>query len=129
MSDDARYTPTYVNYGVFLYRDNRIDEACSYFAKATEDVMYGKRDVAFANYGTCLKKQGKMRAEKPFVTVISTMRATRKVILEMAELKFETGEFDQSNQLYEKFLMSSKQTAQSVARSWVSFGTEARSTR
>lgn len=115
LSADSDYTPTYVNYGVFLYRDNRIDEACSYFAKATEDVMYGKRDAAFLNYGTCLKKQGKMKeAEEAFRRSYINNARNPQVILEMAELKLETGELDQSNQLYEKFLMSSKQTAQSL---------------
>lgn len=115
LSDDPGYTATYLNYGVFLYRHNRIDEACEKFAKATEDVMYTKRDAAFLNYGTCLKKQGKMKeAEEAFRRSYINNARNSAVILEMAELKFETGEFDQSRQLYEKFLMASGQNAQSL---------------
>ena len=115
LSDDSSYTATYLNYGVFLYRHNRIDEACEKFAKATEDVMYAKRDAAFLNYGTCLKKQGKMKeAEEAFRRSYINNARNASVILEMAELKFETGEFDQCSQWYEKFLMESGQNAQSL---------------
>ena len=115
LSSDSGYTATYVNYGVFLFRHNRIDEACEKFAKATEDVMYAKRDIAFSNYGSCLRKQGKMKEADEALrrSYISNARNTQ-VLLEMAELKFDTGEFDQSKQLYEKFLMVSNQTAQSL---------------
>jgi type IV pilus assembly protein PilF len=115
LSDDSSYTATYVNYGVFLYRHDRIDEACNSFQKATEDVMYARRDAAFLNYGTCLKKQGKMKeAEEAFRRSYINNARNPQVLLEMAELKFDTGEFDQCKQLYEKFLMMSGQNAQSL---------------
>jgi type IV pilus assembly protein PilF len=115
LSDDSSFTATYLNYGVFLYRRNRIDEACEKFAKATQDVMYTRRDAAFLNYGTCLKRQGKMKeAEEAFRRSYINNARNPNVILEMAELKFDTGEFDQCNQLYEKFLTVSAQNAQSL---------------
>ncbi len=115
LSSDSDFTATYVNYGVFLYQRKRYDEACEKFAKATDDVMYAKRDAAFLNYGICLKKQGKMKEAEEALrrSYVNNARNTA-VILEMAELKFDTGEFAQSSQLYEKYIATSKQNAQSL---------------
>lgn len=108
-------TASYLNYGAFLYSHNRYDEACDMFAKATEDVMYAKRDAAFFNYGVCLKHQGKMKeAEEAFRRSYVNDSRNPLVVLELADLKFETGDFEQSVQLYNKFLSMSKQNAKSL---------------
>ncbi len=116
LSDDSSFTSTYLNYGVFLFQRKRYDEACEKFAKATDDVMYAKRDAAFLNYGICLKKQGKMKeAEEAFRRSYVNNARNTVVILEMAELKFDTGDFAQSNQLLEKYASASGgQNAQSL---------------
>jgi type IV pilus assembly protein PilF len=112
---DSSYTASYLNYGVFLYSRKRYDEACEKLAKATEDVMYAKRDAAFLNYGICLKHQGKMKeAEEAFRRSYVNDARNPLVVLELADLKFETGDFEQSSQLYEKFLSMSKQTPKSL---------------
>lgn len=108
-------TASYLNYGVFLYSHKRYDEACEKLARATEDVMYPKRDVAFLNYGICLKHQGKMKeAEEAFRRSYVNDARNPLVVLELSDLKFETGDFEQSLQLYEKFLSMSKQTPKSL---------------
>ncbi|HQQ73639.1 MAG TPA: type IV pilus biogenesis/stability protein PilW [Pseudomonadales bacterium] len=115
ISSDSTYTASYLNYGTFLFRQKRYDEACDMFAKATEDVMYGKRDAAFLNYGICLKQQGKMKeAEEAFRRSYVNDARNPLVVLELAQLKFDTGDFDQSLQLYNKFLGMSKQNSRSL---------------
>lgn len=115
ISADSTYTASYLNYGVFLYRLKRYDEACSMLSKATEDVMYSKRNDAFLNYGICLKQQGKMKeAEEAFRRSYVNDARSPRVILEMADLKFQTGDFEESLQLYNKFLTMSKQSPRSL---------------
>jgi len=111
-SDD---TASKLNYGVFLYQHKRYDEACDMLGKATEDVQYAKRNAAFLNYGVCLKHQGKMKeAEEAFRRSYVNDARNPIVVLELADLKFETGDFEQSSQLYDKFLSMSKQTPKSL---------------
>lgn len=115
LSADDSYTATYLNYGVFLYRHSRVDEACDKFAKATQDVMYSRRDSAFLNYGICLKKQGKTKeAEEALRRSFVNNARNPNVVLELAELKFDTGEFDQCAQLYDRYLAMTDQTARSL---------------
>jgi type IV pilus assembly protein PilF len=112
---DSGYTASYLNYGVFLYQHKRYEEACNKLAKATEDVMYPKRDAAFLNYGICLKHEGRMaEAEEAFRRSYVNDARNPLVVLELADLKFETGDFEQSVQLYNKFLSMSKQNAKSL---------------
>ena len=108
-------TASYLNYGVFLYGHKRYSEACDMLKKATEDVMYPKRNAAFLNYGICLKHEGKMEAaEEAFRRSYVNNARNPTVLLQLAELKFETGDFEQSTQLYEKLLSMTKQNAESL---------------
>ena len=112
---DSNYTAGYLNYGVFLYQHQRYAEACEMLAKSTEDVMYPKRDAAFLNYGICMKHEGKLKeAEEAFRRSYVNDARNPVVVLELADLKFETGDFDQSLQLYDKFLSMAKQTPRSL---------------
>lgn len=112
---NADDTASKLNYGVFLYKHKRYDEACDMLAKATQDVMYPKRDVAFLNYGICLKHQGKMQeAEAAFRRSYVNDARNPQVVLQLAALKFDTGDFEQSMQFYDKFLSMSKQNAESL---------------
>lgn len=111
-SDD---TASYLNYGVFLYGHKRYSEACDMFKKATEDVMYPKRNAAFLNYGVCLKHEGKIaEAEEAFRRSYVNNARNPMAVLQLAALKFDTGDFEQSSQLYEKFLSMAKQNAESL---------------
>lgn len=115
ISADSKYTASYMNYGVFLYAHKRYDESCEMLEKATQDVMYAKRDSAFLNYGICLKHEGKMaEAEEAFRRSYVNDSRNPGVVLQLAALKFDTGDFEQSSQLYEKFLSMTKQNAESL---------------
>lgn len=115
MRSEPEYTATYLNYGVFLYRQKQFEDACNMLAKATADVMYAKRDDAFLNYGICLKQIGKMKeAEEAFRRSYVNDARNPRVVLELAELKFDTGNFDESYQIYNRFLSMSKQNAKSL---------------
>jgi type IV pilus assembly protein PilF len=112
---NADDTASKLNYGVFLYGHKRYDEACDMLARATQDVQYPKRDAAFLNYGVCLKRQGKMKeAEEAFRRSYVNDSRNPGVVLQLAALKFDTGDFEQSMQLYDKFLSMSKQNAESL---------------
>jgi type IV pilus assembly protein PilF len=115
LRSDSSYTATYLNYGKFLFQKERYDESCSMFKKATEDVMYPKRDGAFYNYGLCLKKQGKTKeAEDALRRSYVNDPRNWQVVLELSLLKFESGDFEESLQWYNKFLTMSRQTAKST---------------
>lgn len=115
LRSDSGYTPTYLNYGVFLYQRERYEESCKMFKKAAEDVMYSKRDGAFYNYGLCLKRQGNLKgAEEALRRSYMNDPRNGAVVLELSLLKFESGDFEESLKLYNKFLTMSKQTAKST---------------
>lgn len=115
ISSKSSYTPTYLNYGSFLFIQKRYDEACKMLEKASADVMYSKRSVAFSNWGTCLKQIGKTReAEDAFSRSIRHDAANAAAMFGMADIKFETGNFVESRRYYDEYVKYNEQNPRSL---------------
>lgn len=115
ISSKSTYTPTYLNYGTFLYTQKRYPEACKMFEKASADVMYSKRSGAFSNLGACLKQIGKNKeSEEAFRRSIGHDSTNGNALLGMADIKFELGNFSESSRYYDEFVKYNQQTPRSL---------------
>ncbi|HQQ64071.1 MAG TPA: type IV pilus biogenesis/stability protein PilW [Pseudomonadales bacterium] len=115
ISAKSSYTPSYLNYGTFLYAQKRYPEACKMFEKASADVMYSKRSGAFSNLGMCLKQIGKNKeAEEAFGRSIGHDSTNGKALFGMADIRFERGDFAESKRYYEEYLKYNEQNPRSL---------------
>ena len=115
ISAKSSYTASYVNYGAFLFSQKRYGDACKMFEKATADVMYAGRATAFSNLGVCLKQQGKTKeAEDAFNRSLGHDVRNYKALLELADIKFEAGNFVESRRYYEEYLKYATQNPRSL---------------
>lgn len=115
ISSHSEHTPSYLNYGAFLYEQKRYDEACKNFEKAASDVNYVGRAAAFSNLGSCLKQKGKVKeAEEAFNRSLGHDFRNPRALIEMSALRFEQGEFQESRRLYEEYLKYGKQTPRTL---------------
>ena len=115
IDSDKSYTGSYMNYGAFLFSHQRYAEACRTIQKATDDVMYSKRGDAFTNLGMCYRKVGQEKsAEDAFARSIKHDFRNWRAFLEMAQLKFDQGEFVESQRYYDEFLKLGSQSPKSL---------------
>lgn len=115
MRSNPKDTATLLNYGAFLYEQKRLDEACSVLKRAADDPLYANRHLAFMNYGICLRERKQYaEAEEAFKRSLANNARNYRVLLEMADLKFEQGEFPQARQYFETY---SKRVTQQTPRS------------
>lgn len=109
---------TLLNYGAFLYQERRVDDACAILKRAVDDPLYVNRHMAFLNYGICLREQKKYHeAEEAFRRSLANNARNPRALLEVAELKFEQGEFAQAKQYFETY--GSRVTQQSPRSAWL----------
>lgn len=77
------------NFGTFLCRLQRFDEAETQFEKALGDPFYRTPEVALSNAGSCALRAGKIdQAEQHFRRVLERKPRDPGVLLEMASLMY-----------------------------------------
>ncbi|WP_160152855.1 type IV pilus biogenesis/stability protein PilW [Microbulbifer sp. ALW1] len=104
-----------VNYGAFLYKQERYQEAKEQFLVASEDLTYNRRSYALANLGRAeLKLHELDGAEKAFKKSLALSADLPVALLELAELKFEKQEFSQAKQYLDRFSEKNRQIPQSL---------------
>ena len=92
------------NYAVFLFNQERFAEAEAQLRVVVQDSLYSARPNAFVNLGLCRQKlfdsQG---AEEAFVRALSMDRTNSIALLEMASIRYELGDFDESRRYYDTY--------------------------
>lgn len=112
---DRNFSMARVNYGVFLYQQERYLDALAQFKLASEDLTYNRRSFALTNYGRAALKMGEMEAaEQAFTRALALDRDLPQALLELAELKFDTGEYAQSKRYLDRFAANNRQIPQSL---------------
>ncbi len=82
------------NYGQFLCAQGRIDDAEGYFLEAAQNPLYRTPEVPYANAGTCAYKNGRTeQAIEYFQKALQSQPALPSVLLQMAEISFDRGEY------------------------------------
>ena len=119
LSIDAAHPRALNNYGAFLYRQRRYDEAAKYLGRLVKDTGYRYRHQAFENLGlTELALGDREAAGKAFNRALMLNTKLVRSNLEMADLAFDRGEVPVAQEYYDAYRSLARQTkARQSARS------------
>lgn len=92
------------NYGAFLCRNGKLEEAEQRFSAAIADPFYKTPDVAYTNAGTCLlKSQNVDRAEHYFRKALDTNPNNSEALYHLAGLLFQKSDFLRARAFLQRF--------------------------
>lgn len=103
------------NYGRFLCRESRFDEAEVAFLKAANNPLYTTPEIAFSNAGSCAMDQGKLEtAETYFRNALERNPRIAIALLQMAEISYATDNYLSARGYLQRYLEISTHTAKSL---------------
>jgi len=112
---DGNFSPARINYGNFLFKQGKIDDACKQFEAASSHEFYDRRAGAFFNLGLCEKKRGNYEeALDAFSRSVGLDRNYSQAYLESAEVKFDQGEYAEARKLYNRYAIELRQAKKSM---------------
>lgn len=112
---DSKFSMARVNYGAFLYQQERYRDAKAQFQIASEDLTYNRRSYALANLGRAELRLGESdAAEAAFMKALSLSPNMSLAQLELAELKFAKGDYAQAKQYLDRYSDKNRQVPQSL---------------
>ncbi|KGE04991.1 type IV pilus biogenesis/stability protein PilW [Pseudohaliea rubra] len=101
ISLDRDFSRARNNYAAFLFGEERFAEAEEQLERVIKDSLYEARPQAFVNLGLCRKALDKpVLAEEAFVRALSMDRSNRIALLELAELRFDAGDYVRAGDYY-----------------------------
>lgn len=104
LSYDSNFTRGRNNYGMFLLRQQRYEEAYKQFVIGTEDLSYPKRGELFYKVGvTALKLNKPTEAEEAFKRALVLEPGLSQAYLELADLSFTQGDLSGSKLMLDKY--------------------------
>ncbi len=116
ISSDASYTQAKNNYGIFLYRQARYQEAYDVFKDVVEDLSYVHREHALAQFGRAALKIGKRERAKSLFH--HSLNINNKVLIsniELAEIYFDEENYAESKRYLDQYLLfADRQSPQSL---------------
>lgn len=107
LSADSDFAPARNNYGIFLVRKKRYDDALKQFSRAAENVGYDNRGIAYENMGRIYSMQ-----DKPELAIDAYNKALRlnprgvALNLELAELYYKGGDIRSADFYYSNYARS-----------------------
>jgi len=101
---DPLFTRGRSNYGLFLLRLGRYEEAYQKFSKGTEDLGYPRRAELFYKMGISALKLDKLaEAENAFTRAAVLNPKLSVAYLELAELAYSRGDYPRAKQLLDEY--------------------------
>lgn len=92
------------NYGAFLCRTGRYDEAAQRFVAAVADPFYKTPDVAYTNAGTCYLQSAKFdQAEQDFRKALELNPNNGEALFHLAGILFRKNEFLRARAFLQRF--------------------------
>jgi type IV pilus assembly protein PilF len=92
------------NYGAFLCKLGRYDEAAGYFERAMSDPFYSTPEVALTNAGTCMVKAGKRDAgEQALRAALDRAPNNSEALFQLASVLYEKGEYFKARAFMQRF--------------------------
>jgi len=97
------------NYGTFLCKVGRYDDAQSYFDRAIADPFYQTPAVALTNSGTCLLHAGKRdEAEKRLRLALDKSPNNSETLFQLAAVQYDKGEYFKARAFMQRFEANSQ---------------------
>lgn len=119
---DKSFTRARNNFGVFLFQQERFEEAFDQFYKASEDTDYDLRPQAFLSLGITAKKLGRHeQAMEAWTRALALQPRLSPAYIELAEYYFEQKDYPKARQLLAGFDNLSRPTSRSL---WLSIRLE-----
>ena len=104
LSYDPEFTRGRNNYGLFLFRSGRVEEAHHQFVKGAEDLDYPKRAELLYKVGvTALKLGHPKEAEEVFIKAAILRPSMSEAYLELAEIFYNRTDYPRSSQLLDRY--------------------------
>ena len=112
---DGSLTSARNNYGVFLFKRERYEEAREQFKKVVEDTLYPRRGGAFNSLGVCeLKLEDYDGAKIAFERALDLDRQNRSPLLELASVGVKQNDFEYAHKKYETYKLVAEPSAKSL---------------
>ncbi|MCP5182713.1 MAG: type IV pilus biogenesis/stability protein PilW [Pseudomonadales bacterium] len=103
------------NFGTYLSRRGKLDEAASFLRRAVKDTEYRARPQAYENLGLVeLARGDRMQAELAFRRALTLAPGQATSALELGYLAFESGDIQSADQYFDTFRKVSNPTARSL---------------
>lgn len=101
---DAGNSRIRLNYASFLYQQGEFEEAAKQLNIVTEDTLYPKRELAFANLGRCYLRMDKPeKAAAAFNRAYLMDRRSPSIKFELANAYFQMGSYSEAQKFYDAF--------------------------
>ena len=101
---DPKFSRARNNFAAFLFSQQRYEEAERQLELVIKDTLYSGRPRAFVNLGLCrvqlFDAQG---AEEAFVRALAMDRTNSIALLELAQLRFDAGDYANSRKYYNTY--------------------------
>ena len=92
------------NYGAFLCKVGRYDEAAGYFDRAVADPFYNTPAVALTNAGTCQLKAHKLEdADKTLRAALERSPNNAETLFQLASVLYEKGDYFKARAFMQRF--------------------------
>lgn len=112
---DSGYSQARVNYGAFLYQQERYEDAFEQFRRASDDLEYNKRSLALAYLGrAALKLDNIERAKSAFEHSLNIDNSLTLSQIELAEIHFDRQEYPEAKKYLDQYMAIEKSSARSL---------------
>lgn len=103
------------NYGTFLCKRGKYDDAQQAFSRAVEVPLYVTPEFAYTNSGRCYLAAGQRpEAEKAFAQALVTNGRFAPALLQMAQMRLDDGDVQTARQLMQRYEQISQHTPASL---------------
>ena len=112
---DPSLSAAQTNFGSFLCRQGRTEEAEARFLEAVANPLYDRPEVAYTNAGLCMRSAGDMdKAETYLRRALQANSRLAVALLEMADLSFDKGQYLQARAYLQRYLDVAQHTPRSL---------------
>ncbi len=115
LSEKSDFTQARANYGVFLYQQQRYQEAYDTFEKASKDLTYERRALTLAYVGQAALKLGNVvRAKSAFEHSLNVDDKLSLPMLELAQINFDEENYAAAKKYLDQFNTTTKPSPKSL---------------